>query len=75
FTPTQIGLVAKHAALWPSIIGGLLGALIIVKIGINRALWIFGFIQFTTIFGYVWLSNAGPDLVILAVVIAGEYLG
>ena len=75
FTPTQIGLVAKHAALWPSIIGGLLGALIIVKIGINRALWIFGFIQLTTIFGYVWLSNAGPDLVILAVVIAGEYLG
>ena len=31
--------------------------------------------RLTTIFGYVWLSNAGPDLVILAVVIAGEYLG
>ncbi len=75
FTPTQIGAVAKNAALWPSIIGGLVGALVIVKIGINKALWIFGFIQFATIFGYVWLSNAGPDLVILAVVIAGEYLG
>ena len=63
FTTTQIGIVAKQAALWPSIIGGLVGALVIVKIGINKALWIFGFIQFATIFGYVWLSNAGPDLI------------
>ena len=46
FTTTQIGIVAKQAALWPSIIGGLVGALVIVKIGINKALWIFGFIQF-----------------------------
>ena len=75
FTTTQIGIVAKQAALWPSIIGGLVGALVIVKIGINKALWVFGFIQFATIFGYVWLSNAGPDLIVLAVVISGEYLG
>lgn len=75
FTTDQIGVIAKHAALWPSIIGGLLGALLIVKIGINRALWIFGVIQLITIFGFVWLSGAGPDPLILAVVIAGEYLG
>ena len=48
FTTTQIGIVAKQAALWPSIIGGLVGALVIVKIGINKALWVFGFIQFAT---------------------------
>ena len=35
----------------------------------------FGFIQFATILGYVWLSNVGPDLIVLAVVISGEYLG
>ena len=75
FTTDQIGVIAKNAALWPSIIGGLLGALVIVKIGINKALWIFGAIQLVTIFGFVWLSGAGPDPVILAVVIAGEYLG
>ena len=75
FTTDQIGVIAKNAALWPSIIGGLLGALVIVKIGINKALWIFGAIQLVTIFGFVWLSGAGPDPFILAVVIAGEYLG
>ena len=28
FSKTQIGLVAKHAALWPAIIGGLLGGVV-----------------------------------------------
>ena len=42
FTKTQIGLVAKNAALWPSIVGGLVGGLIMLRVGINRALWMFG---------------------------------
>lgn len=75
FSTTQIGLIAKNAALWPSIIGGVLGGLIIVKIGINRGLWVFGFVQLATIFGFVWLSQAGAVPWILAVVIAAEYLG
>ncbi len=75
FTPTQIGIVAKNAALWPSIIGGLLGGLLIVKISINRGLWVFGLVQLATIFGFVWLSQAGADLVVLAIVIGAEYLG
>ncbi|HEY5647618.1 MAG TPA: MFS transporter, partial [Pseudomonadales bacterium] len=75
FTTTQIGLIAKNAALWPSIVGGVLGGLIIVKIGINRGLWIFGAVQLVTIFGFVWLSIAGAEPWILAVVIGAEYLG
>ncbi|MRR50462.1 MAG: MFS transporter, partial [Rhodocyclaceae bacterium] len=42
FAKSQIGLVAKHAGLWPAVIGGLLGGLWMVKLGINRALWLFG---------------------------------
>lgn len=75
FSPEQIGLIAKNAALWPSIIGGVLGGLLIVKIGINKALWAFGVVQVVTIFGFVWLSKAGADPWILAIVISGEYLG
>jgi PAT family beta-lactamase induction signal transducer AmpG len=75
FTTTQIGVIAKNAALWPSIIGGVLGGLIIVKIGINRGLWLFGVVQLASIFGFVWLSQAGAVPWILAVVIAAEYLG
>jgi PAT family beta-lactamase induction signal transducer AmpG len=75
FSPEQIGFIAKNAALWPSIIGGILGGLAIVKIGINRALWIFGVVQLITILGFAWLSHVGTDPVVLAIVIAGEYLG
>ncbi len=75
FTKTQIGLVAKNAALWPMVFGGLLGGLIMVKIGINRALWVFGFVQLISILGFAWLATAGNVLWILAVVIGCEYLG
>jgi len=75
FSTTQIGLIAKNAALWPSIAGGILGGLFIVKIGINRGLWVFGFVQMGTIFGFVWLSGVGAEPWVLAVVIGAEYLG
>ncbi len=75
FTTTQIGLIAKNAALWPSIAGGILGGLVIIKIGINRGLWVFGAVQLATIFGYVWLAGSGADPWVLAVVIGAEYLG
>ena len=75
FSTKQIAIIAKNAAFWPAIIGGFLGAIAIFKIGINRALWVFGVFQLVTIFGFVWLSQAGTDPWVLAIVIAGEYLG
>ncbi|MCZ6852700.1 MAG: AmpG family muropeptide MFS transporter [Gammaproteobacteria bacterium] len=75
FSLTQIGLVAKNAGFWPAIIGGLLGGLLIVKIGINRGLWLFGVVQLVTILGFAYLAQVGNDLVVLAVVIAAEYTG
>lgn len=72
---TQIGLVAKNAALWPSIIGGLLGGLLMVRWGINRALWIFGLVQLATILGFAWLALQAPNAWYLALVISAEYLG
>jgi MFS transporter, PAT family, beta-lactamase induction signal transducer AmpG len=75
FTLTQIGVIAKNAALWPMIVGGLIGGLMMVRIGINRALWLFGVVQIVSILGFVLLSVSGPSLFILALVIAFEYLG
>jgi PAT family beta-lactamase induction signal transducer AmpG len=75
FSRTEIGLIAKNAALWPSIIGGLLGGVLMVRIGINRALWVFGVAQLLPIFGFAVLSEMGPNPWALAIVIALEYLG
>lgn len=75
FSKTEIGLVAKNAALWPAIVGGLLGGLIMVRVGINRALWLFGVLQLVSILGFAVLASAGPELWLLALVIGFEYLG
>ena len=42
FTKSDIGIIAKNAGLWASVIGGMLGGLAMVRIGINRGLWLFG---------------------------------
>lgn len=81
FTKTEIGLVAKNAGLWPSVIGGLLGGLWMIRLGINRALWVFGVVQWLAIYGFAWLAWLGPGesdtarLTVLAVVIGLEALG
>jgi PAT family beta-lactamase induction signal transducer AmpG len=76
FTRTQIGVVAKNAGLWASVVGGMLGGLWMVKIGINRGLWIFGVAQMLPILGFAWLAQlTAPGIVALGVVIACEAFG
>ena len=75
FSKTEIGLIAKNAGLWPSVIGGLLGGVWMFKLGINRALWIFGAVQMLAILGFAWLATVGHSLLWLAVVIGVEALG
>jgi PAT family beta-lactamase induction signal transducer AmpG len=82
YSKTDIGVIAKHAGLWPAVFGGLLGGLWMVRLGINRALWLFGVVQMVTILGFAWLawrgvqtSIDGGDRAALASVIAAEYLG
>jgi MFS transporter, PAT family, beta-lactamase induction signal transducer AmpG len=75
FSKTEIGLVAKNAGLWPSVIGGLLGGIWMIKLGINRALWLFGIVQMLAILGFAWLATIGHNLPVLALVISVEALG
>jgi PAT family beta-lactamase induction signal transducer AmpG len=75
FSRTEIGAVAKVAALWASIVGSIIGGIAMLKLSINRALWIFGFVQLFSIFGFAWLSTVGHDPSALFVVVSAEYLG
>ncbi len=71
----EVGLIAKNAGLWPLILGSLLGGLAMIKIGINRALLIFGVIQWLSILGFAWLAQIDHNLWALGSVIALEALG
>lgn len=76
FTKTDIGIIAKNAGLWAAVIGGMLGGLWMLRIGINRGLWLFGVVQLVSIIGFAWLAHVNrPDKAMLALVIGFEALG
>jgi MFS transporter, PAT family, beta-lactamase induction signal transducer AmpG len=82
FSKSDIGLIAKNAGLWPSVVGALLGGLWMLRLGINRGLWLFGVVQVVSILGFAWLSRIGPfadigapERAALALVIGFEALG
>ncbi len=72
FSMTEIGLIAKNAGLWPSILGGLIGGVWMIRLGINKALWIFGFLQMFAILSFAWLANVGNDPLWLALTVGSE---
>ena len=74
YSKTEIGSVAKFAGLWAVIAGATIGGAAMLKLSINRALWLFGLVQLLTIIPYIWLSQAGHTLPGLFVVVSGEYL-
>ncbi len=75
FSRTEIGSIAKVAALWAVIAGGIIGGIVMLKVTINRALWLFGVVQMVTILGFAWLSTVGHHTIGLFVVVSAEYLG
>jgi len=72
FSKTEIGLIAKNVGLWASVVGGLVGGAWIMKVGINKGLWIFGVLQLVAVFGFAWLAKVGPDRAVLAFAIGFE---
>ena len=57
FSLTAIGTIAKFAGLIAVIVGGFGGAIVMIKLGINRALWLFGLVQIISIIGFALLSE------------------
>lgn len=75
FTKTEIGVVAKTASLIAMTIGITVGGLVMIKLSINRALWLFGFVQIISILGFAALAEIGHNTYALAMAMGFEYLG
>lgn len=72
FTKTEIANVTKLFGLWATIIGGLLGGLLVGRVGVLRGLMIGGILQMVSNISYVALAWAGHDVSALAVTVAVE---
>ena len=75
FTMTEVGSIAKIAGLVAVIVGGLAGGVTMIKLGINRALWMFGVVQVISILGFALLAAVGTNPWMLGFAVAFEYLG
>lgn len=72
YTKTEIAAIVKVFGFWATIAGGTLGGILILRIGMTRALWLFGLGQMISTLGFVALAFIGHDNSALAAVIAIE---
>ena len=75
FSTVEIGSIAKFSKTLGAAIGAIAGGIAMVKLGINRGLWVFGVFQIVSILGYAALSIAGNNYAMLAIATFLEYLG
>lgn len=74
YSKETIGIVVKLFGFWAIIAGGLIGGALILRIGLYRALWIFGLLQALSTATFAWLTFTGPVVSWLAAVITFENL-
>ncbi len=74
FSKTEIGTVVKLFGFWATIAGALIGGVIMIRLGINRSLWVFGFLQAISTAGFALLARIGYSIPALSVVIGFENL-
>ena len=72
FSKTEIGAIVKFFGTGATILGSLLGGVLMLQLKINRSLWIFGFLQAISTAGFAVLARIGYNVPALAGVIAFE---
>lgn len=75
FSTVEVGSIAKISKTIGATVGTIAGGIAMIKLGINRSLWVFGVFQIVSIFGYVALSMVGYNHLMLALASGFEYLG
>lgn len=74
FSPAEVGAVNKGLGLVAAIVGGLAGGLVLARIGLYKALLVFGVLQAVSNLGFAVLATAGKSLPLMATVVGLENL-
>lgn len=62
FSAAEVGVVNKIIGLWLTIGGALLGGVLMLRLGLWRALMLFGALQLASNLGFWWLAVSGKGL-------------
>ncbi len=72
FTKTDLAAIVKVFGLVAMMTGAFVGGLAMVRLGIHRALWVFGVLQALGILVFAALAQAGKDYTLLAAAVSAE---
>lgn len=73
FSNSEIASVAKVFAVAATLAGGFVGGTLVFRLGVYRALWLFGILQSLGLLVYAGLASIGHDMTVLASAVACEY--
>ncbi len=73
FTPTEVGEVAKVLAIVATISGTVIGGILYARLGLYRALLLFGVLQSLTNLLYSVLAGAGHDFPTMIIAVGFDY--
>lgn len=62
YSSAEVGVVNKVIGLWLTIFGALVGGTLMIKLGLWRALLLFGLLQMASNIGFWWLAVSGKGL-------------
>src|SRR5207237_7922735 len=62
YSTAEVGVVNKIIGLWLTIIGALVGGTLMLRLGLWRALMVFGILQGASNLGFWWLAVSGKGL-------------
>jgi PAT family beta-lactamase induction signal transducer AmpG len=74
YSKIEVATIVKGVGIVCTLIGGILGGLIMLKIKVYRSLWFFGFLQMISTAGFALLAFSAVDLSLLTAVIGFENL-
>ena len=74
YTETQVGLVSKTFGIGVTIVGALLGGVLVMRYGILRILLLAGVLVVVTNLIFAWLATQEPKTLLLALVITADNL-
>lgn len=74
YSTADIGLLVKGFGTWAVLIGATLGGVAVIKFGLKRCLWVFGFYQMVTTLGFAALYYMPVHPLSLALIISQENL-
>jgi PAT family beta-lactamase induction signal transducer AmpG len=72
FSKSEIGMVVKLFGSWATIAGAVGGGILMLRLGIQRSLWVFGVLQAVSTVGFAAMARIGCSLPALSGVITFE---